>query len=59
MVLSFLLNVFSIWVFHCLKSVGYKKVCVCLCVCVAGCASVCMHVCVLKDVSKIKVIWFL
>ena len=47
MVLSFLLNVFSISVCHCLKSVIYKKVCVCVCACV-----VC--VCVMQDVSKTK-----
>ena len=46
MVLSFLLNVFSISVCHCLKSVIYKKVCVCVCVCARAC--------VMQNVSKSK-----
>ena len=44
MVLSFLLNVFSISVCHCLKSVIYKKVCVCVRV----------RACVMQNVSKSK-----
>ena len=44
MVLSFLLTVFSISVCHCLKSVVYEKVCVCVRVCV----------CAMQNVSKIK-----
>ena len=49
MLLSFLLNVFSISVCHCLKSVIYKKVCVFLCVCV----------CVWCKTSLKLRIWFL
>ena len=55
MLLSFLLNVFSISVCHCLKSLIYKKVFVCVCVCVW--ARVRVHVrvcCVMQDVSKTK-----
>ena len=44
MVLSFLLNVFSISVCHCLKSVIYKKVCV----------RVRVYVRVMQDVSETK-----
>ena len=44
MVLSFLLDVFSISVCHCLKSVIYKKVCVCVRV----------RACVMQNVSKSK-----
>ena len=50
MLLSFLLNVFSISVCHCLKSVIYKKVC--LYACVHACVCVC--VCVMQDISKTK-----
>ena len=57
MVLSFLLNVFSISVCHCLKSVTYKKVCVCVCVCV--CVRARARVRVMQDVPKIKIIQFL
>ena len=48
MVLSFLLNVFSISVCHCLKSVIYKKVSLSLCVCV------CVCVCVMQNIFKTK-----
>ena len=46
MVLSFLLNVFSISVCHCLKSVIYKKVCVRV--------RVRVYVRVMQDVSETK-----
>ena len=52
MLLSFLLNVFSISVCHWLKSLIYKKVCVCLCVCAR--VRVHVRVCVMQDVSKTK-----
>ena len=45
MVLSFLLNVFSISVCHCLKSVTYKNVCVFVCVCVCVCVRTDESVC--------------
>ena len=48
MVLSFLLNVFSISVCHCLKSVIYKKVCVRVRVRVR------VYVRVMQDVSETK-----
>ena len=51
MLLSFLLNVFSISVCHCLKSLIIKR---CVCVCVCARVRVHVRVCVMQDVSKTK-----